>query len=178
MAEMPNQHFRLQSSDCGGWGRHDMVVRWARDHAVPTYDPARMVVQVHAAAAAASVDTPEAHTSSPRITKVRPLRQARARQEPPLSVVTSLHDGVAAICDRLGIPSSTCTVFFPNESAAVHASNASAMLPRMYCPGGDSSPGLTFPILHQALFLYLRDYDALRFPYPNWMSQCRGFGVA
>jgi hypothetical protein len=167
-------HFRLQSANCGGWGQHDMVVRWSRSHAVPTYDPARIDAQVRAAAAAASVDMLGAGKSLPGDTKALPPQQSHGRQEPALLVPTSLHDGVAAVCDRLGISRSTCTAFFPEESAAGHASNASAMLARSYCPGGDGMPGRSFPVLQQALFLYYRDYQTLRFPYPHWLSLCFG----
>lgn len=167
-------HFRLQSANCGGWEQHHMVVRWSRTHAVPTYDPARMDAHVRAAAAAASANIPGAYKLSPQETKARPMQQSQGRQEPALLVTTSLHDGVAAVCDQLGIPRSTCTAFFPKDSAAEHASNASAMLARMYCPGGDGTPGRTFPVLQEALDLYYRDYEALRFPYPHWFSQCFG----
>jgi hypothetical protein len=170
-----NQHFQLQSSGCGGWGKHDMVVRWSRSQAMPTGDPARIDVQVRAAAAAASGHTLEAYKPPPHETKAPKQQQSLGRQEPPLAVLTSLHDGAAAVCDRLGIPRSTCTGFFPEESTAKHASNASAILASTYCPGADGAPGGTFPILQQALYLYLRDYDVLRFPYPQWMFEC--FGV-
>jgi hypothetical protein len=172
-----NPHFRLQSSGCGGWGQHHMVVRWSRSHdAMLAGDPARIDSQVRAAAAAASMDARETDSLSVRETKSGPLQQPLARHEPPLPVLTSLHDGAAAVCDRLGIPESTCSAFFPKESTAAHASNASAILALTYCPGADGTSGRTFPILQQALYLFLRDYDDLRFPYPRWMFEC--FGVA
>jgi hypothetical protein len=173
-----NEHFRLQSSNCGGWGQHDMVVRWSRSHdAMLTGDSDRIDSQIWAAAAAASVHTLNAHASSPLEMMPRPLRQQLGHKEPPLlPVLTSLHDGTAAICDRLGILGSTCIRFFPKDSTAGHKSNASATLALTYCPGADGTSGHTFPILQQALYLYLRDYDNLRFPYPQWILEC--FGVA
>jgi hypothetical protein len=156
-------HFQLQSAHCEGWDQHGMVVRWSRSHGMTTADTASIDTQIRAAAAAASVHAPEAYESWPRKTD----------QPPP--VLTSLQEGAGAVCDRLGIPRSTCDVFFPVKSVAEHATKAGAMLAQMYCPGSDgASAGRTFPILQQALYLYLRDYDALRFPYPQWMLQCCG----
>jgi len=132
-----------------------------------TYAPARMDAHVRAAAAAASANIPGAYKLSPQETKARPMQQSQGRQEPALLVPTSLHDGVAAVCVQLGIPRSTCTAFFPKDSAAKHASKASAMLARTYCPGGDGTPGRIFPVLQESLDLYYRDYEALRFPYPH-----------
>jgi hypothetical protein len=161
-----NPHFQLQSSHCGGWNQHDMVVRWSQYYTMPTADPASIDGQVRAAAAAAAaVDVRETYEPWPQETNESP------------AVLTSPHDGVAAVCDRLGIAKSTCTTFFPETSAAAHATKAGAVLGQTYCPGSDgASAGRTSPILQRALYLYLRDYDALRFPYPQWMFKC--FGVA